>query len=75
MVIEVRLHETLKKYAPNSNSGIMAADVPDEITVRELFEELEWDVKEFGKVHVNHLPCGYDSVLVDGDVIDLFPES
>lgn len=72
MVIEVRLHEKLKKYAPTSSSGTLTVDVPDEITVRELFEELEIEMQEVFEIKINNKHSYGHHKLTDGDCIDLY---
>ncbi|MDU2065258.1 MAG: MoaD/ThiS family protein [Sporomusaceae bacterium] len=74
MVIEVRLHEMLKKYAPNSNSGILTADVAEDMTVGELLQELELDEQEIQRMKVNHEACTARFILQDGDQLDLYPD-
>lgn len=72
MVIEVRLHEKLRKYAPTSSSGTLTVDVPDELTVRELVQELEIEIHQINEVKVNNKHGHGNHKLVDGDCIDLY---
>lgn len=72
MVIEVRLHEKLRKYAPTSSSGMLTVDVPDEMTVQELFHELEIEMKQVFEVKVNNKHSYGHHKLADGDCIDLY---
>jgi hypothetical protein len=72
MVIEVRLHEKLRKYALNSSSGMLTVDVPDEITVHELFQELEIAMQHISEVKVNNKRSYGHYKLSDGDCIDLY---
>jgi len=72
MVIEVRLHEKLKKYAPTSRSGTLTVDVPDDITVRELFQDLEIEMQEVAEIKINNKHSYGNHKLDDGDCIDLY---
>jgi len=74
LVIEVRLYASLKSYRPvGSDSGLVAVDVPDHITVGELLDEMEIDVDKIEVVTVNGLEGNGNQMLFDGDRIELFP--
>lgn len=72
MVIELRLHDVLKRYVPSSSTGIVAVDVSDNITVGELLFELEINQDEVGYVTVNGVVSNFEQLLNDGDRIGLF---
>lgn len=74
MVIELRLHDVLKRYVPSSSSGIVAVDVSDNLTVGELLFELEINEEEVGYVTINGTMGNFGQVLNDGDKIGLFTQ-
>jgi sulfur carrier protein ThiS len=73
MVIEVRLHDKLGRYAPSSNTGVLAVDVPEEITVQDLLEELEIEQTEIYMIKVNGIKNNKDRQLSDGDHVEFYP--
>ncbi|MCE5286824.1 MAG: MoaD/ThiS family protein [Pelosinus sp.] len=73
MVIDVRLHEELGRYAPSSNTGVLAVDVPEDITVQDLLEELEIEQTEIYMIKVNGIKSKKDYQLTDGDHVEFYP--
>lgn len=74
MVIEIRLYASLRHYRPaGSDTGMVAVDVPDGISLGELLTELEIDTDEIKKARVNGVESGSVRVLTDGDRVELFP--
>ena len=74
MVIEVRLYASLRRYLPaGSDTGMMAADVPDGISLEELLAELEIDPAEIKLAAVNGSESTLSRPLSDGDRVELFP--
>lgn len=72
MVIEIWLHDSLKNYMPSSPSGIVTVDVIGDITVGELFDELEIDRSIVGTILVNNTKGSLQQILYDGDKLSLF---
>lgn len=73
MVIEVRLYDVLRRYAPSSSSGIITVDVEDNIDVKALLNEMEVNLQEIGTVLVNGVNTGVQEILSDGDRVGLWP--
>jgi molybdopterin converting factor small subunit len=73
MVIEVRLHEELGRYAPYGNTGILVVDVPEDITVQVLLEELEIEQNEIYMIKVNGIRNNKEYQLADGDHVEFYP--
>jgi len=74
LVIEVRLNASLRHYRPlGSDSGLVAVDVHDSITLGELLEEMEINVDEIKIMTVNGADTGCEKILFDGDRVELFP--
>lgn len=74
MVIEVRLYASLRRYRPSgSDTGMVAVDVPDGISLGELLSELEIDTDEIKLAAVNGNDSDQARVLFDGDRVELFP--
>lgn len=74
LVIEVRLFASLRRYGPTvSDTGMMAVDVAEGISLGELLDELEINPTEIKTMKVNGLISGMDQLLADGDRVDLFP--
>ncbi|MDT8900536.1 MoaD/ThiS family protein [Anaeroselena agilis] len=74
MVIEVRLYASLRRYRPEgSDTGMVAVDVPDGISLGELLSELEIDTDEIKLAAVNGNDSSPAKVLSDGDRVELFP--
>ncbi|MDR7868126.1 MAG: MoaD/ThiS family protein [Sporomusaceae bacterium] len=74
MVIEVRLYASLRRYRPaGSDTGMVAVDVPDGISLGELLSELEIDTDEIKLAAVNGNDSNPARVLFDGDRVELFP--
>lgn len=73
MVIEVRLHDRLGRYAPSSTTGVLAVDVPEDITIEELLEELEIEQNEIYLIKVNGMKNNKDRQLADGDHVEFYP--
>lgn len=74
MVIEVRLYASLRRYRPaGSDTGMVAVDVPDGISLGELLSELEIDTDEIKLAAVNGNDSNPTRVLLDGDRVELFP--
>lgn len=71
MVIELRLHESLRSYIPSSSSGVVTVDVIGDITVKELLEELEIEQYMVGAILVNGQKSSFAQLLYDGDKISL----
>jgi sulfur carrier protein ThiS len=74
LVIEVRLYASLRRYRPaGSDTGMVAVDVPDGISLGELLEELEINSGEIKLAAVNGSDSSPERVLYDGDRVELFP--
>lgn len=73
MVIEVKLYDSLKRYAPTSYSGILAVDVRDNININELMDELEIEYTVIYDVKVNGESSNRQRSLIDGDRVEVFP--
>jgi len=73
VVIEVRLIDSLRKYAPPNSAGVVIVDVPDQITVAGLLQELEIDLSEVKTVIVNGQVQSMDYRLNDGDHLRVLP--
>lgn len=74
MVIEVRFYASLRHYRPDdSGSGTVTVDVPDGISLGELFEEMEIDAGEIETMIINGVASGPERILTDGDRVELFP--
>lgn len=74
MVIEVRLFASLRRHEPTvSDTGMMAVDVTEGISLGELLDELEINQSEIRTMRVNGINSDMAQVLADGDRVDLFP--
>jgi molybdopterin synthase sulfur carrier subunit len=74
LVIEVRLYASLRRYRPTgSDTGMLAVDVPDGISLGELLSELEINTDEIKLAAVNGDESAKSRVLADGDRVELFP--
>lgn len=74
MVIEVRLYASLRRYRPaGSDTGMVAVDVPDGISLGELLDEMEINTSEIHMAAVNGSDSAPERVLFDGDRVELFP--
>jgi sulfur carrier protein ThiS len=70
----VRLYASLRRYRPaGSDTGMVAVDVPDGISLGELLSELEIDTGEIKLAAVNGDDSDSARVLFDGDRVELFP--
>lgn len=74
MKIEVKLFATLARYLPESSVGSHATvEVPDGSTVRRLVSSLGIPEEMPAITLVNGLDATPEQVLVDGDVLAMFP--
>lgn len=70
----MRLYASLRRYRPaGSDTGMVAVDVPDGITLGELLAEMEIDSGEIKLAAVNGDDSSPERVLFDGDRVELFP--
>jgi len=74
LVIEVRLYASLRRHGPAvSDTGMLAVDVAEGISLGELIDELEINQREIRTMKVNGTISDIAQVLADGDRVDLFP--
>lgn len=74
LVIEVRLHASLRRCRPTvSDTGMIAVDMPEGISLGELLTELEISAATVRTITVNGIDSAPERVLFDGDRVDLFP--
>lgn len=74
MVIEVRLFASLRRHGPAvSDTGMMAVDVAEGISLGELLDELEINQSKIKTMKVNGIMSNMAQPLADGDRVDLFP--
>lgn len=76
MVIEVRLYASLTRYRPSAyetEKSLVTVDVPDDISVGDLLEELEMDIAEVKYVTINGAHSDMKHILADGDRVSLYP--
>jgi molybdopterin converting factor small subunit len=67
------LYASLRNRKNGSDSGVVTVDVPDGISLGELLDEMELDIKEVDVMRVNDINSDAERVLFDGDLVDLFP--
>jgi len=73
MVIEVRLFAALRRFMASDPSGIVSVDVADGLQVENILNVLGIDVAEVKTIMINADIAQLDSVLKDGDRLELFP--
>jgi len=73
MVIEVRFFASLRRYTPADPSGIISVDVPDNLSVDELLQQMEVNSVDVGNVLRNGKEETLTTHLSDGDRLELFP--
>jgi len=56
-----------------SDSGVVAVDLPEGVSLGELLSEMEINAAEVKTIVVNGEDSDTDRVLADGDRVDLFP--
>ena len=68
------MYASLRRHRPAvSDTGLVAVDVPDGISLGELLGEMEISADEINKMAVNGNDSFLERVLYDGDRVDLFP--
>ena len=73
MVIEVRFFAALRRYTPADPSGIISVDVPDNLSVEELLQQMEVNPAHVKNILLNGKEGNLGSHLADGDRLELFP--
>jgi molybdopterin converting factor small subunit len=73
MVIEVRFFASLRRYTPADPSGIISVDVPDNLSVEELLNQMEVIPADVANILLNGKEVGLTTSLSDGDRLELFP--
>lgn len=73
MVLEVRLYATLRSYGGQQAGGVVAAEVPEEVTVQELLQQLGIPADEVKLAMVNGIHVELEHRLSACDRIALFP--
>ena len=72
MVIELRLHGELSRYAAEGAAGIMMIHISEEVSVKELLIGLSIDLKEVKAINVNGIKQELDYIMDDGDNLEIF---
>lgn len=79
MKIEVKLHGTLRRHRPTDAAGAphhpFALSVPDGVTVAHVVDQLGIETGLLNAAAVNGDSVNLDSVLHEGDSVQLFPPS
>ena len=79
MNIHVKLHGTLRRHRPSDAEGAphhpFSISVPDRATVAQLVKQLSIRDGLLNAAAVNGESVAIDSVLQDGDSVQLFPPS
>jgi molybdopterin converting factor small subunit len=73
MVIEVRFFASLRRYTPADPSGIISVDVPDNLSVEELLNQMEVNPVDVANILLNGKESSMTTHLSDGDRLGLFP--
>lgn len=73
MVIEVRFFASLRRYTPADPSGIISVDVPDNLSVEELLQQMEVSPVDVANILLNGKGSSLTTNLSDGDRLGLFP--
>lgn len=73
MVIEVRFFASLRRYTPADPSGIISVDVPDNLSVEELLQQMEVNPVDVANILINGKGSSLTTHLSDGDRLGLFP--
>ena len=72
--VECRLYAALRKYSPGYLLGeAMELELPDGITLAELYELIKVPPDEVKRAFVSGLSRGPSHALSDGDRVALFP--
>ena len=71
MVIELRLHGELSRYAAEG-AGIMMIHISEEVSIKELLIGLRIDLKEVKAINVNGIKQEFDYIMDDGDNLEIF---
>jgi len=75
MVIEVRFFAALRRYTPADPSGIISVDVPDNLSIEELLNQMEVNPVDVGNILLNGKDVALATHLSDGDRLGLFPQN
>ena len=73
MVIEVRFFAALRRYTPADPSGIISVDVPDNLSIEELLNQMEVNPDDVKNILRNGKESHLGDHLADGDRLGLFP--
>ena len=71
MTVKVKLHTTLKKFAPADSGGKVEMDVPEGATAQSLIERLEIPENFVGAVFVAGQRSELDLLLTEGMEVDI----
>lgn len=73
MVIEVRLYATLRRYVPETPTGIIQVDIAKGGTVLDIVKQLKINPSEIHLMMINGSGCELDKIVNEGDRVGLFP--
>ncbi len=74
MNIQIKLFADLAKFLPEGATGKQAPlSVPENITIREVLEQLDIPRKKARLIMVNGVHKRLDYVLQEGDLLSIFP--